>query len=295
MIDVAGDEPGDSTETPSTRVFVLGMQHPDGSLVASELYEVGERIGLTMHQIRLCLARLVREGAFEQHGRGRKAVFVETERQRFYSGPEPDFLLLSYRQDAGLERWDGRWHLAGFSIDEERRHLRNELRNVIVTLGGAQLIGGMYVHTHDWDELLRRSAGDLGVGDRLVLASADRIDVGGVAEPIEMVRALWPLDELASRYEVFVARYGEVDHEAGGDVTAALALAVSVSAAFDACIRSDPLLPAELLGDDWPGRTARRILARSARAMGALRVEVGAPALFSRYDTVFEAVKDAAM
>jgi phenylacetic acid degradation operon negative regulatory protein len=279
-------------EGPSTRVFVLGMQHPDGSLVAAELYDVGATIGFTVHQIRLCLARLVREGAFEQQGRGRKAVFVETERQQLFSSPEPDFLLMSYRQDAGTVRWDGRWHLAGFSIDEERRQVRNELRTVIVALGGALLIGGMYVHTFDWDDLLRSSAVELGVDDRLVLATAERIDVGGITDPVEAMNALWPIEDIADRYRAFVARYESVDHGAGGDVTAALALAVSVSAGFDACIRADPLLPPELLGEDWPGRAARRILLRSARAIGHLRAEAGAPALFSRYDAVFAALDD---
>ncbi len=271
---------------------MLGMQHPDGSLVASELYDVGATVGFTVHQIRLCLARLVREGAFEQHGRGRKAVLVETELRQLYSGPEPGFLLMSYRQDAGIERWDGRWHLAGFSIDEERRSVRNELRNIIVALGGAPLMGGMYVHTFDWDDLLRSSAVELGIADRLVLATVERIDVGGISDPVDVVHALWPIEELAERYRAFVDRYESVDHGAGGDVTAALALAVSLSAAFEACIRADPLLPAELLGNDWPGREARRILLRSARAIGSMRREVGAPALFSRYDAVFDAVED---
>jgi DNA-binding transcriptional regulator PaaX len=62
-----------------TRVLVTGMRHDDGEIVASELYAVAEACGQSSEQVRSCLRRLVKEGLYVQHGKGRSARFVATE------------------------------------------------------------------------------------------------------------------------------------------------------------------------------------------------------------------------
>jgi phenylacetic acid degradation operon negative regulatory protein len=100
----------------STRTFALGMIHDDGKLMASELYDAGEAGGFTIHQLRLCLARLVAEGLFVQSGRGRNGVFTLSAQGRRQLEPQPEFLQLAFAQDNGHAPWDGRWHIVTFSI-----------------------------------------------------------------------------------------------------------------------------------------------------------------------------------
>jgi hypothetical protein len=169
-------------EVVSTRTFVLGMVHDDGRLMADQLYDAGEAGGFTTHQLRLCLARLVTEGLFDQTGRGRNAVFALSSLGRRQLEPQPEFVQLAFAQDAGRAPWDGHWHLVTFSIDEERRVVRNEFREQLLGLG-ASLSGATYVCANDWDDLVIGLADELHITDRVTLATATRLRVGGESDP----------------------------------------------------------------------------------------------------------------
>jgi len=69
---------------------------------------------------------------------------------------------------------------------------------------------------------------------------------------------------------------------------------VALVGEFGAIIRTDPLLPPELLPDDWPGAPARSVLLAATRSTGRLRRVAGVPALFRRYDgAMFDITRDA--
>jgi phenylacetic acid degradation operon negative regulatory protein len=273
--------------TLRSRSFVLGMLHDDGSLVASEVYDVGEALGFTVHQIRLVFARLVQEGLFNQTGRGRKAILHATSRHELLHGPEAEWLTLAYEQDAGLADWDGIWHLVAFSVEEERRALRTALRDVLLGMGAAPLAGGIYVQALDWDSEVRRAVRQLDVADNVVLAAAASLEVGGTTSPRAVAARLWPVDEIAALYRRFVSDFEQGSDERELDAIAELANGMALVAGFEKCARLDPLLPPQLLPPHWPGRRAREVLRDGARRLVKARRRAAVPALFSRYDKVF--------
>jgi phenylacetic acid degradation operon negative regulatory protein len=226
----------------------------------------------------------VEAGEFRQEGRGRKAVLTSTRRSDRRFEAETEFLKLGFRQDAGLAPWEGRWHLVTFSIEEGQRSARNDLRAAL-TWTGAVLSGGSYVSVHPWEDRISRLADHLGVRDRVVFADADRLVVGGTDDPRRVAASLWALDEIGQRWQRFlddaIARVGDFEGAAVGSADeriAFMAQTVNVSNAFESCLRNDPLLPPELLPEDWPGRRARQwILDTSdgfSRFRGALQVWV---------------------
>jgi phenylacetic acid degradation operon negative regulatory protein len=280
-------------EVVSTRTFVLGMVHEDGRLLANELYDAGEAGGFTIHQLRLCLARLVNEGLFDQTGRGRTGIFTLSALGRRQLEPQPEFVQLAFAQDAGRAPWDQQWHLVTFSIDEERRVVRNEFREQLLGLGAA-LSGAAYICANDWDDLVVGLADELDITDRVTLASASRLRVGGESDPKRIARQLWPLADIGDRWSEFVR-----DHRRTVDVltrsaassspdqlSSLLATAIGFVASFQSCMESDPLLPPELLPSRWPGATGRRLLIEASDAIGTLRARTKIPALFGQFDNV---------
>ena len=282
-------------EAISTRTLVLGMVHSDGTLNAEDLYSVGDAGGFTNHQIRLCLARLVADGTLLQTGRGRKACFELTPTGRRELEPEVEFVRMAFEQDHGLDPWDGNWHLVMFALGEDLRTERNTLREQLVLLG-APLGGGVYVCANNWDELVVALAAELGVADSVSLAVASTLRVGGEADPTRIASRLWAIDEIAQRWHDFVnihrptvERLGRaVEHVGAEQLPGLLAEAIRFVVAFDGCMRSDPLLPPELLPKDWPGVAGRRLLLRGAASIEQLRANTSLPALFSRYNDVLE-------
>jgi phenylacetic acid degradation operon negative regulatory protein len=289
---------GTTTVPIPTRVLVLGMAHEDGTIRAEELYPVAEACGQTPEQVRSCLRRLVSDGLFTRTGSGRHAVYSATEQGAAEMGGHRQRTRLAYAQDAAGRGWDRRWRLAAFAVPEARRSARDGLRDRLLGLGGAAIQGGLYVSPHPWEEDVRAEAKRLGLDQHLTLASTDELEVGGVRDPRQLAATLWPLDEVAGRYERFIADHQKVIEDLEGlrsrrerlpDATF-LPLALAAGAAYDDCSTRDPYLPPELLPRPWPGRRARELVVRSWRLALTLRSEAGRPALFGAWDTVLRDV-----
>ena len=277
-----------SQQELGSRAFVIGMIRPDGTIAADDLYAVGDRLGFSTHQIRLVIARLVDEGTFVQDGRGRKAVLRTTDRYAALVEPEHDWLRMAYQQDAGLAPWDGRWTLVAFSLDEERRSARNVLRELLHAMAAAPLAGGLYAHAHDISLEVSATAAELGVADSLTVARTDALTIGGRSRPGEIAEHLWPLEEFAAGYRHFVETFRPHLRRRPGDPIDELAIGFEMVAAFRRCSDADPLLPPELLPGRWPGAVARDVLRRFSARLAGARAAAGVPALFSRYNDLFD-------
>ena len=269
----------------SSRSLVLALVDTEGTLRASDAFDVGEALGFTTNQIRLVLARLVDEGLLTSSGRGRHAVLMTTDRHELLYGPEPEWLAFAFRQDAGLAEWDGTWRTASFTLGEDRKRERNALREVLVGMGAAPLMPGLYVHAVDWGPWLEAAIEQLAVTDAVVISEIETWTVHGLTEPRAIAARLWPLEAITESYRNFVDRFSAVPGPSA-DPAADLARAIDVVSAFESCIRQDPLLPPELLPSDWPGAAARSILIDVAAQVRVARTGVGRPRLFARYDRV---------
>ncbi|MFE6527122.1 PaaX family transcriptional regulator C-terminal domain-containing protein [Streptomyces sp. NPDC057794] len=273
-----------SAEVP-TRLLVHALVREDGTVDAGELYSVAGLLGMTDQQVRLCVKRLVTDGRFTQEGRGRKAVLRAVADPTGALAPNAEYVRHAYRQDAGHAPWDGVWHLFAFAVPESRRTARDALRDTLLHVGAAPLHGGLYVTANPVADIVEAHARHLGVLDSLTFLTSTDLRVGNVTDPVALAAGLWPLGEIAARYERLTdfARHCldglEVREEAGGAGRGAagrLALAVELAAEFTRAMEPDPLLPPELLPQPWPGTRARRLAAdcwQRLRSTGSDRPE----------------------
>ncbi|MBK9181051.1 MAG: transcriptional regulator [Acidimicrobiales bacterium] len=281
-----------------TRLLVLGMAHDDGSIHADELYPVAAACGQTPEQLRSYLRRLVADGLFTRHGSGRAARYEATEAGRAHLDTRWSHTRRAYLQDAAGRGWDHRWRLVAYAVPETRRSARDDFRDRLIDLGGAAVHGGLYVSPHAWHDEVRAAAERLGVDRHLTLVTAEDLEVGGARDPRELARRLWPLDEVATRYERFVAEHSGVParieqlRTRGERLpdTEFLPLALAIGVAYAECAAIDPYLPPELLPRPWPGRAARELV-RKSRRLG-LRAREGRerPALFRLFDEMLATI-----
>lgn len=253
----------------STRALVEAMLREDATIDAGELYAVADALGMGDQQVRLAIKRLVTEGRFTVAGRGRGAVLTATDTTRAGIEPDRDHVVLAYAQDRGLAPWDGVWHLAGFAVPEAQREARGVLRESILALGGAPVQGGLYACAHAWEEELRSAADAIGARDYLTTLSTTDLDVGGV-RGADAARRLWPLDELAAGHRRLAdTATTALARASGAGHAERLALTVGLVAEFTRAHDSDPLLPPELLPQDWIGGRARALAEKSWAALAA--------------------------
>ena len=205
---------------------------------------------------------------------------------------------LAYAQDAAGRGWDRHWHLVGFAVPESSRAARDGFRDRLLALGGAAVHNGLYVSPHRWEKEVLGDAERLHIERHVSVASTDDLEVGGVTDPRDLTRHLWPVDDLALGYERFVKAFGDVPesldamrerHERLAD-SAFLPGAFAMAVAFQRCFERDPLLPPELLPRPWPGRAARELITKSRRLALRIREAHGRPALFKTFDDLIESI-----
>lgn len=279
-----------------TRVLVLGMAHQDGTIVASELYPVAHACGQTADQIRSCLRRVVAEGLFTRRGEGRDATFHATASGMRALAATLERTRLAYAQDAAGKGWDRKWRLIAFAIPESKRTARDTFRDHLIQLGGAALQNGLYVSPHQWETDALAEADRLGVTRHVTSASTDDLEVGGTRDPRAIAAELWPVADLAARYQRFIEVYEHIPDTLEAmrrekrRLTEAEFLpgALIIGIKFAECFNIDPLLPPELLPRPWPGRHARDLLVRSRRMGILLREAHNKPQLFAPFDEVID-------
>lgn len=269
------------------------MLDEHGAVARAELAPVAAACGSGPEQLRSCLRRLVAEGVLERSGTGRAARYVATAAGLAALARQRERMRRAYALDGGLPAWDGSWHLAGFAIPESERSARDALRDRLVGLGGAAVQGGLYAAPHPWEPEVTAAAKELGVEGAVTLATTADLRLGGVREPREIARRLWPLAAIGARYDAFVTQFRpaltalrgmRAPREVLPDAAflpGALAMAVAFQPAFD----PDPLLPRELLPRPWPGAAARALVLESRRRALALRTAQGRPRLFQLFDS----------
>lgn len=277
-------------------MLILGMTGADGALRMEELLPVAAACGSRPEQLRSCLRRLVAEGAFERDGAGRTACYRATPAALAALGAQRERLRRAYALDRGAAPWDGRWHLVAFAVPESERAARDGFRERLRVAGGAPIQGGLWVSPHAWEATVAEAAKALRVEGCVTTSASDDLCVGGVREPREIARRLWRTGELAARYAAFADHYAPLlpaleamraRREALPDA-AFLPGALAMAIAFSPCFDADPLLPAELLPQPWPGTRARALLLASRRLGLALREAQGRPRLFHLFDDTTE-------
>ncbi|MGW0957536.1 PaaX family transcriptional regulator C-terminal domain-containing protein [Streptomyces gelaticus] len=262
----------DSPRTPEpavqvpTRTLVEALIRADHTVDTGELYAIAPLLGMTDPQVRLCVKRLVTEGRFTQEGRGRRAVLRATGATEQTLGPDVEFVTHAFRQDAGLEPWDGIWHLVAFAVPETARTARDALRAALTRLGGAAVQGGLYISANTWEPYVEDQARHLGVLDHLTLLTTDNLRQGNEQAPAGLARTLWPLEEIADRYQRLASvarpRLRRLQEDADLSGPQRLTIAVELAAEFTRAMEPDPLLPPELLPQPWPGTQARELVAQ---------------------------------
>ncbi|MGX1810387.1 PaaX family transcriptional regulator C-terminal domain-containing protein [Nocardia sp. NPDC055321] len=242
------------------------MLRADSTIDAGELYAVGNALGMSDQQVRLCVRRLIGDGQVVQEGRGRKAVLRATDALRRSVAPNADYLRYMFAQDRGDAPWDGVWRLVAFAVPETARQARDAMRDTIVHLGGAAIQGGLYVCANPWESRIHAAAREFEVEGYLSTMTSTDLRVGEIHAPRELAARLWPLERLAAgQRRLLSAAERHLDRLCGDEPltrTDYLTIAIELAAEFSRATDPDPLLPPELLPAPWPGATARATVAR---------------------------------
>lgn len=227
----AGAAPG--SEVPPRRLTarsvvlsVLLGAHP-ASATAAELIRLTRDFGVREATLRVALSRMEAAGDLIRSDDGYRLADRLLARQR--------------RQDAALEPrlrdWDGSWTTLVVTAVGAGARSRAELRTRLRQARFGELREGVWLRPANLEDPALED-----LSDRVRALSARDSD------PVALAAALWDLDGWADRGRELLAELSGAD-----DVPARF----TVAAAIVRHLLTDPVLPAQLLPDGWPGERLR--------------------------------------
>ncbi|OKJ62052.1 PaaX family transcriptional regulator [Streptomyces sp. CB02009] len=163
------------------------------------------------------------------------------------------------------------WVLAVFSVPEAERHKRHLLRSRLARLGFGTAAPGVWIAPARLYDETRNALERLELSPYVDLFRGDHL---GYAATAGAVARWWDLPAIARLHEDFLAAHEPVlrawraaptgadapgDTAAPGDAEAAYRDYLLVLDSWRRLPYADPVLPAELLPDDWPGRRSAEV------------------------------------
>lgn len=134
-------------------------------------------------------------GMFGKKSRGRERV--ENSRKRMVANgllayTAQGFLKLTAKGEAKLrqlelheykikkpKRWDKKWRMLSFDIKEERKTLRDKVRNTLIAIGFEKLHKSVWVYPYDCEDLITLLKADFKIGSDVLYIIADKIENDG--------------------------------------------------------------------------------------------------------------------
>ncbi|MHA6667878.1 PaaX family transcriptional regulator [Homoserinimonas sp. A447] len=228
----------------------------DGAVVPSgALVDLLGEFGVSTASARAALSRLSARGMLLSTKSGRRTFYELTPhaRQMLITGLDR---ILSFGTEP--REWDGQWTYVAFSVPENQRSIRHQLRIRLRWLGFAPLYDGLWVSARPLANEVKAVLDKMQVSAATVLVGRDCATGTEYGHPIDA----WDLTEVRKRYRQFIERIEPIRQRlSAGTVSPAEALLARtrVMDEWRTMPSIDPELPQSLLPEEWPRDDARRI------------------------------------
>jgi phenylacetic acid degradation operon negative regulatory protein len=223
---------------------------PSGALV-----DLLAEFGISTPGARAALSRLSRRGLLQSTKSGRRTYYELSSRARTLLSNGLDRIV---RFGAEPAPWDGLWTWVAFSVPEDQRSMRHQLRSRLRWLGFAPLYDGLWVSARQLGTEVDAILDEVGVGSATVLVGRDLGSGTRYGRPIDA----WDLDGVRELYAAFIAQMTPIQqrlHAGGIAPSEALVARTHVMDEWRAMPNIDPELPTELLPPAWPRDAARSL------------------------------------
>ena len=259
------------------------------SLPSAAIVGLLAEFGVSDSAARAALSRLTRNGLLVTSRSGRR-TFVRLSQRAADVLDDGGRRIFSF--GAAPAPWDGMWSLVAFSIPEDRRSERDELRKALRWLSFAPLYDGLWVCPRDHADAVMARLTDLGIstatafratalpavgadsaGRTDTVGHTDTGDGGGTLVSADIPARAWDLAGLRDRYQEFTEFAGLLrDQTVAGEISTADALVARtrVMNEWRAFPAMDPDLPDELLPAAWPRAAARDLFITCYDLLGPL-------------------------
>ena len=230
-----------------------------GKVHVASLIDLVCPLGFSPNAIRLGLSRMARQGVFDIKKSGRRSYYsLNTKGMKWMEQGRVRAFEVKRR------KWDGRWRLVVYNFPETMRNLRDKLRCKLQSLGYANVSASFWISPYDLQAELSRYMKEKSMLDYVETFTADYT---GKRRDKELATTVWRIDDLTKQYRVFMRKYEKLisaynrsaKSERPMELADCFARRFCMTAEYVALRLADPMLPSELLPENWAGIRAEGI------------------------------------
>ncbi len=229
--------------------FGIYLRGQSTAIYSGSIIEAFARVNISIEAVRSTLTRMVKRDLLCRHRHGRKMYFSATERGTKILN---DGYSRIWKSGAVNRDWDGQWTAVAFSLPNESRHERHDLRSRLVWAGFGLLQPGLWIAPGVVN--IEASIEEAGLSSYVSVMTARPVPP---TQALELVTRAFDLDSIADRYNGFLQRWDSSNPwiEWPDDLARQLLLHTD----WLQVVRQSPLLPADYLPSGWPAFRAEYV------------------------------------
>ncbi|MED4602026.1 PaaX family transcriptional regulator C-terminal domain-containing protein [Paenibacillus validus] len=260
---------------PRSLMFTLFgdyVQYYGGEIWIGSLIKLMGEFGISESSVRGATLRMVQQELFQVRKMGLNSYYRLTDKgkRRIEDGVKKVYTITPHK-------WDGYWRILTYSMPEEKRELRNQVRKELVWTGFGMISNSTWVSPNPLERQTLEMIKTYQLEAYTMLFSASTVMSHSDSE---VVKRGWDFEAIANEYVPFIQKY----REKFADLQARIwdnsltdrdcfIERTELVHEYRKFLFLDPLFPSELLPGDWTGNTARELF-RSVHqivSVGAVR------------------------
>lgn len=237
-----------------------------GEIWIGGLIQLMEEFGFNAQAVRAAVSRMQKQGWLQARKQGNNSFYSMTKRGiiRLEEAAKRIYKLEPIE-------WDGKWRMLIYSIPEESRGIRDELRKELIWSGFGQLSNSCWITPVDLNDHINEMFDRYGIQS---YADFFVSDYEGPGRDKDLIHKCWDLEQLGLKYQAFIEEYEPklesfIASNLASDEARCFVEKTELVHEYRKFLFYDPGLPDVLLPQDWIGFEAAELFKQYYRLLSS--------------------------
>lgn len=246
---------GTNTQSMIFTIYGDYIRNYGSKIWIGSLIRLLKEFGHNEQGVRVAVSRMVKQGWIQSEKQGNKSYYFLTDRgvQRMDEAANRIYKMKP-------NEWDGKWRILMYTIPEDKRQLRDDLRKELLWSGFGSFSSGCWISPNDLEKQINRLVEKYDIDEYVDFFISE---YKGPKENQSLVEKSWQLEEIENKYEEFIEKYSKqfIVHQSiisRGEMSDADCFVERTNLVHEyrKFLFIDPGLPKELLPSKWNGNHA---------------------------------------
>ncbi|MFJ7992714.1 phenylacetic acid degradation operon negative regulatory protein PaaX [Peribacillus frigoritolerans] len=246
---------GTNTQSMIFTIYGDYIRNYGSKIWIGSLIRLLKEFGHNEQGVRVAVSRMVKQGWIQSEKQGNKSYYFLTDRgvQRMDEAANRIYKMKP-------NEWDGKWRILMYTIPEDKRQLRDDLRKELLWSGFGSFSSGCWISPNDLEKQINRLIEKYDIDEYVDFFISE---YKGPKKNQSLVEKSWQLEEIENKYEEFIEKYSKqfIVHQSiisRGEMSDADCFVERTNLVHEyrKFLFIDPGLPKELLPSKWNGNHA---------------------------------------